>query len=67
MCTSKPDMPKPKAAIIPESAKRVGKDQRRVTTGNNQAAAKAASATNFTQGSGSTTAASKDKKSLLGA
>ena len=57
---------KPQKTIIPESVKRVSKDQRRATAENTDAAATAASATNVT-GTGATTQAPTQKKSLLGA
>lgn len=64
MCMS-PKIPDPVKQIIPESVKRVGKDQRRATDNNNQAAATAAGAT--TTGAGAAAPAALGKKSLLGA
>lgn len=66
MCMA-PDIPEPKAPIVPESVKRTSKDQRRATEGNTAANAAAASATNTTgTGLGGVQAATQ-KKSLLGA
>lgn len=65
MCMSTPQAPA--APIVPESVKRVAKDQRRVVSGNNAAAAKASTATNKTGAGLGGTSAPTQKKSLLGA
>ena len=64
MCMT-PDMPSAKAPIVPESVKRVAKDQRRVVADNNATAAAASTETNKT-GTGLAGTAGQ-KKSLLGA
>lgn len=66
MCMA-PKIEAPAAPIIPESVKRVAKDQRRATADNNAAAANNATATNPTGTGLAQQQAATQKKSLLGA
>jgi len=65
MCLS-PNIPKATAPVVPESVKRVAKDQRRVVSDNTAAAAAASTATNKTAGL-ATAPSGTQKKALLGA
>lgn len=65
MCMA-PKVEAPAAPIVPESVKRVAKDQRRIVADNNAAAAKSSTATNTTGTGLAQSPAAGQKKSLLG-
>ncbi len=66
MCMA-PKIEAPAAPIVPESVKRVAKDQRRIVADNNAASAQAQTATNKTGTGLAQATAPGQKKSLLGA